>query len=74
MCIGKLFVKKYLSVTPSMRHTVDDFARASAIFDFMCYADDSTPFSTLNKITNAQNTNPDIIIKTELAKNNEFAL
>ena len=51
---------------------INDFARASAIFDFICYADDTTLFSTLNKFINAQNTNPDIIINTELAKINEW--
>ena len=51
---------------------INDFARASAIFDFICYADDTTLFSTLNKFTNAQNINPDIIINTELAKINEW--
>ena len=51
---------------------INDFARASAIFDFICYSDDTTLFSTLNKFINAQNINPDIIINTELAKNNEW--
>ena len=51
---------------------INDFARASATFDFTCYADDTTLFSTLNKFINAQNTNPDIIINTELAKINEW--
>ena len=51
---------------------INDFARASAIFDFICYADDTTLFSTLNKFINAQNINPDIIINTELAKINEW--
>ena len=46
---------------------INDFARASAIFDFICYADDTTLFSTLNTFINAQNINPDIIINTELA-------
>ena len=51
---------------------INDFARASAIFDFFCYADDTTLFSTLNKFINAQNINPGIIINTELAKINEW--
>ena len=51
---------------------INDFARASAIFDFICYANDTTLFSTLNKSINAQNINPDIIINTELAKINEW--
>ena len=51
---------------------INDFARASAIFDFICYADDTTLISTLDKFINAQNTNPDIIINTELAKINEW--
>ncbi len=51
---------------------INDFARASAIVDFICYADDTTLFSTLNKFINAQNTNPNIIINTELAKINEW--
>ena len=51
---------------------INDFARASDIFDFICYADDTTLFSTLNKFVNAQNTNPDIIINIELAKNDEW--
>ena len=51
---------------------INDFARASAIFEFICYADDTTLFSTLNKFINAQNINPDIIINTELAKINEW--
>ena len=51
---------------------INNFARASAIFDFICYADDTTLFSTLNKFINAQNINPDIIINTELAKINEW--
>ena len=41
---------------------INDFARASSIFDFICYADDTTLFSTLNNLVNAQNINPDIII------------
>ena len=51
---------------------VNDFARASDSFDFICYADDTTLFSTLNKFVNAQNTNPDTIINIELAKINEW--
>ena len=43
---------------------INDFARASAIFDFIFYADDTTLFSTFNKFINAQNTNHDIIINT----------
>ena len=43
---------------------------ASSIFDFICYADDTTLFSTLNNLVNAQNINPDIIINKELAKIN----
>ena len=44
---------------------INDFAGASDIFDFICYADDTTLFSTLNKLVNAQNTDPDIIINKE---------
>ena len=51
---------------------INDFARASSIFDFICYADDTTLFSTLNNLVNAQNINPDIIINKELAKINEW--
>ena len=51
---------------------INDFARASSIFDFICYADDTTLFSTLNNLVNAQNMNPDIIINKELAKINEW--
>ena len=51
---------------------INDFARASDIFDFICYADDTTLFSILNKFVNAQNTNPDNIINIELAKINEW--
>ena len=51
---------------------INDFARASSIFDCNCYADDTTLLSTLNKLVNAQNTNPDIIINKELAKINEW--
>ena len=51
---------------------INHFARASAIFVFICYADDTTLFSTLNKFINAQHINPDIIINTELAKINEW--
>ena len=51
---------------------INDFARASDIFDFICYADDTTLFSTLNKLVNAQNTDPDIIINMELSKINEW--
>ena len=51
---------------------INDFARPSSIFDFICYADDTTLLSTLNKLVNAQNTNPDIIINKELAKINEW--
>ncbi len=47
---------------------INDLARASTIFDLICYADDTTLLSTLNKFVNAQNTNPDIIIIIELAK------
>ena len=47
---------------------INDFTRASSIFDFICYADDTTLFSTLNNLVNAQNINPDIIINKELAK------
>ena len=50
---------------------INEFARASAIFDFICYADDTTLFSALNTFVNAQNTNPDSIINIELAKINE---
>ena len=49
-----------------------DFTRASSIFDFICYADDTTLFSTLNNLVNAQNINPDIIINKKLAKINEW--
>ena len=51
---------------------INDFARASSIFDFICYADDTTLFSTLNNLVNAQNINPDIIINKELAQINEW--
>ena len=51
---------------------INDFARASDIFDFICYADDTTLFSTLNKLVNEQNTDPDIIINMELSKINEW--
>ena len=53
---------------------INDFTRASSIFDFICYADDTTLFSTctLNDLVNAQNINPDIIINKELAKINEW--
>ena len=51
---------------------INDFTRASSIFDFICYADDTTLFSTLNNLVNAQNINPDIIINKELAKINEW--
>ena len=51
---------------------INDFAGASDIFDFICYADDTTLFSTLNKLVNAQNTGPDIIINMELSKINEW--
>ena len=44
---------------------INDFTRASFIFDFICYADDTTLFSTLNNLVNAQNINPDIIINKE---------
>ena len=51
---------------------INDFVRASDFFDFICYADDTTLFSTLNKFVNAQNINPDTIINIELAKINEW--
>ena len=51
---------------------INDFTRASSIFVFICYADDTTLFSTLNNLVNAQNINPDIIINKELAKINEW--
>ena len=51
---------------------INDFTRASSIFDFICYADDTTLFSTLNNVVNAQNINPDILINKELAKINEW--
>ena len=51
---------------------INDFVRASDFFDFICYADDTTLFSTLNKFVNAQNINPDTIINMELAKINEW--
>ena len=51
---------------------INDFTRASSIFDFICYADDTTLFSTLNNLVNAQNINPDIIINKELATINEW--
>ena len=51
---------------------ISDFTRASSIVDFICYADDTTLFSTLNNLVNAQNINPDIIINKELAKINEW--
>ena len=51
---------------------INDFSRASAIFDFICYADDTTLFCTLSKLVNAQNTNPDLTINIELAKINEW--
>ena len=41
------------------------------MFDCICYADDTILFSTLNKLVNAQNTDPDIIINMELSKINE---
>ena len=47
---------------------INDFVRASDFFYFICYADDTTLFSTLNKFVNAQNINPDTIINIELAK------
>ena len=50
----------------------NDFSRASTIFDFICYADDTTLFCTLSKLVNAQNINPDITINIELAKINEW--
>ena len=34
---------------------INDFTRASSIFDFICYADDTTLFITLNNLVNAQN-------------------
>ena len=51
---------------------VNDFSKASTIFDFICYADDTTLFCTLSKLVNAQNANPDIKINIELAKINEW--
>ncbi len=42
------------------------------MFDCICYADDTILFSTLNKLVNAQNTDPDIIINMELSKINEW--
>ena len=51
---------------------INDFARASAIFDFICYADDSTLFSTLHKLLATQHASPDIILNIELSKNNEW--
>ena len=51
---------------------INDFVRASDMFDFICYADDTTRFSTLNKFANAQNINPDTIINIELANINEW--
>ncbi len=51
---------------------INDFSRASTIFDFICYADDTTLFCTLSKLVNAQNANPDITINIELAKINEW--
>ena len=36
---------------------INDFTRASSIFDFICYADDTTLFSALNNLVNAQNIN-----------------
>ena len=37
---------------------INDFARATDIFEFICYADDTTLFSTLNKLINAQKHRP----------------
>ena len=51
---------------------INDFTRASSIFDCICYADDTTLFSTLNNLVNAQKINPDIIINKEFAKINEW--
>ena len=51
---------------------INDFVRASDLFYFICYADDTTLFSTLNKFVNAQNINPDTIINIELATINEW--
>ena len=51
---------------------INDFARASDIFDFICYAYDTTLFSALNKLVNAQTTDPNIIINMELSKINEW--
>ena len=51
---------------------INDFAKASDIFDYICHADDTTLFSTLHKLVNAQNTYPDIIINIELSKINQW--
>ena len=51
---------------------INDFSRASTIFDFICYAGDTRLFCTLSKLVNAQNANPDITINIELAKINEW--
>ena len=51
---------------------INDFSRTSAIFDFICCADDTTLFCALSKLVNAQNTNPNLTINIELAKINEW--
>ena len=59
---------------PHFGRAGNDFSRASIIFDFICYADDTTLFCTLSKLVNAQNANPDFTIRPniELAKINEW--